>query len=269
MNNCAIYIDADNVSPKSLEEILLKSSNSNVIIKKIFADWTHESMHKWSKKAKQYGFQGIQCFGNDFKQTSDIYMITDIINDLYSNNHINMIILATSDIDFTHLCHLIKAKNKKLVIFTPQKSSIVNLTNNNIKPINLNIDNKPINSNIDNKPKKKKQKIVIKSKDKKLEYLTTAMKDSISVYVSNYKKNLKKTIPKDYHNIDMNNLEDELNKYPKHFGLIKNGNKLKIYGLFHLLKYSENDFQENKSEIEFKYQEIFKVYDYNMISNNI
>jgi hypothetical protein len=196
-------------------------------------------------------------------------MITDIINDLYSNNHINMIILATSDIDFTHLCHLIKAKNKKLVIFTPQKSSIVNLTNNQKSSLaNLTNNTKPINSNIDNKPKKKKQKMA-KLKDKKLEYLTTAMKDSISIYISNYKKNLKKTIPKEYQDIDISNLEEELNKYPKHFGLIKNGNKLKIYGLFHLQKYSENDFKENKSEIEFKYQEIFKVYDYNMISNNI
>ena len=77
--NCAIYIDADNVSYKSIEEILSKASNCNIIIKKIFADWTDESMKKWAKKSKEYGFQGIQCFGNDKKQTSDIYMITDII----------------------------------------------------------------------------------------------------------------------------------------------------------------------------------------------
>ena len=86
-------------------------------------------MRKWAKRARNHGFQGIQCFGNDKKQTSDIHMITDIINDLYTNPHIDMIISATSDIDFTHLCHLIKAKNKKLVIFTPQKSNINKLVN--------------------------------------------------------------------------------------------------------------------------------------------
>ena len=128
--NCAIYIDADNVSYKSLEEVLYRANNCNVIIKKIFADWTHESMKKWAAKSKRHGFQGIQCFGNEKKQTSDIYMVTDIINDLYTNKHIEMVILATADIDFTHLCHIIKAKNKKLVIFAPQKSNITNMQNN-------------------------------------------------------------------------------------------------------------------------------------------
>ena len=29
--------------------------------------------------------EGIQCFGSDKKQTSDIYMVTDIISDLFNN----------------------------------------------------------------------------------------------------------------------------------------------------------------------------------------
>ena len=33
--NCAIYVDADNVSYKSIDEILSKANNCNVIIKNI------------------------------------------------------------------------------------------------------------------------------------------------------------------------------------------------------------------------------------------
>jgi len=128
--NGAIYIDADNVSYKCIDDIITKLSDYNIISKKIYADWTNESMKKWAEKARKYGFEGIQCFGNKFKQTSDVYMITDVINDLYTNNHLQVIILATSDIDFTRLCHIIKSKNKKLVIFTPQKSSLENMSEN-------------------------------------------------------------------------------------------------------------------------------------------
>tara|TARA_A100001015_G_scaffold312262_1_gene417093 strand:+ start:150 stop:923 length:774 start_codon:yes stop_codon:yes gene_type:complete len=251
--NCAIYIDADNVSYKSIEEIISNSYNSNVIIKKIFADWTHDSMHKWAKKARQYGFQGIQCFGNEKKQTSDIYMITDIINDLYNNPHIEMIILATSDIDFTHLCHLIKSKNKKLVIFTPQKSSITNLVEVE--------ENTEQELSIPNKKNKKKPL------NDNLNYLEDAMGDNIFLYISEFKKNLKKIVPIKNKSMDINHIDKELIKYPKNFGLIKKGKKIKVVGLFHLLKYSKDDFIKKKLEIESEYYEIFKIYDYNKLTN--
>ena len=271
--NCAIYVDADNVSYKSIDEILSKANNCNVIIKKIFADWSHESMRKWAKRARNHGFQGIQCFGNDKKQTSDIHMITDIINDLYTNPHIDMIILATSDIDFTHLCHLIKAKNKKLVIFTPQKSNITKLVNTEeyhspIKKQKTFQQIQQIKQSVNNKESPKNKVIKVNKPDKNLEYLKEAMKDSQSIYISKYKKNLKKIVPKNI-KMDVNHVDKELVKYPKHFKLVKKGNKLKIYGMFHLLNYNVEDFDNNRDELESKYKEIFNVFDYDNIFSSI
>lgn len=272
--NCAIYVDADNVSYKSIEEILSKASNCNVIIKKIFADWSHESMKKWAKRARNHGFQGIQCFGNDKKQTSDIHMITDIINDLYTNPHIDMIILATSDIDFTHLCHLIKAKNKKLVIFTPQKSNITKLVNSEeysspVKKQKTFQQTQQIKNSINNQEVEKKVVAKASKIDQKLEYLKEAMKDSQSIYISKYKKNLKKIVPKNVKIMDLNHVDKELVKYPKHFRLVKKGNKLKIYGIFHLYNHDENDFIDQRGELESKFKEIFKVFDYDNIISSI
>ena len=269
--NSAIYVDADNVSYKSIEEILSKAANSNIIIKKIFADWSNESMKKWSKRAKDHGFQGIQCFGNQKKQTSDICMITDIINDLYTNPHIDMIVLATSDIDFTYLCHLIKAKNKKLLIFTPQKSNITKLVN----PEEYHSAEKKqktfqqINKYVTNQQVEKKEVLKTNKIDNNLEYLKEAMKDSQSIYISKFKKNLKIIVPKKFKGMDLNHIDKELVKYPKHFRLVKKGNKLKIYGIFHLFNHDENDFINQKLELKLKFKEIFNVFDYDNIISSI
>lgn len=258
--NCAIYIDADNVSYKNLDEIIYQSNNCNIIIKKIYADWTSGFMQKWAKKAKQYGFQGIQCFGNEYKQTSDIYMITDIINDLYTNKNIEMVVLATSDIDFTHLCHIIKSHNKKLLIYTPQKSSITNL-----------IESEENYSEIKTKTKNKKKNKKIKTSDSEnnyneaLGYLKEAMKDCLSIYISKYKQNLREIVPINKKLFDLNHIDKDLVKYPKDFGLIKKGNKVKIYGLFHLFKYTKNEFINNKEDLQVKYKEILDNFNYSKI----
>ena len=264
--NCAIYIDADNVSYKSVDEILNRANNCNILIKKIYADWTHESMKKWAEKAKKLGFQGIQCFGNERKQTSDIYMVTDIINDLYNNEFIEMVILATSDIDFTHLCHIIKSKNKKLVIFAPQKSNISNLEtiakNINVKSEEPETKKQKLSPKVE-----KKQKVEKKHDDKYISYLMEAMKDSNSIYISKYKKNLKKILPSKLKGLDVNHIDKELVKYPNHFSLMKKGNKIKVLGLFHLHSYSSDDFNNNKEVIESKHNEIFKLHSYEKIVN--
>lgn len=269
--NCAIYVDADNVSYKNVEEILSRANNCNIIIKKIYADWTDESMKKWAEKAKNYGFQGIQCFGNEKKQTSDVYMVTDIVSDLYNNNFIEMVILATSDIDFTHLCHLIKQKNKKLVIFAPQKSNITNLTTETneyptkIKKKRKLKENTEFQPKLENKLENKLESLPIVN-DLYINYLTEAMKDNISIYISKYKKNLRKIVPKGIKGLDINHIDKILSKYPKHFKLIKKGNKIKIYGIFKLHHYSQKDFEDKIIEIENKYSEIFKIFNKKEIS---
>lgn len=259
--NCAIYIDADNVSYKSLEEIIYQSNNCNIIIKKIYADWCNESMKKWSLRAKNFGFQGIQCFGNNYKQTSDIYMITDIINDLYTNSNIEMIVLATSDIDFTHLCHIIKAKNKKLVIFTPQKSAIES-----------NDSSKNLQSFPEKKNKKKKKVTKVEPEieiDPKLDYLIKALGENLFLYISSFKKNLKDIIPKNEKIMDINHIDKELIKYPKYFKLVTKGNKIKVCGLFHLHKYTKENFKNNKEEIKLKFNELFNFVDYDFAFKQI
>ena len=301
--NCAIYIDADNISYKHANEIITKASNSNVIIKKIYADWSSEQMKNWVVIAKEYGFQGVQCFGNFKKQTSDIYMITDIINDIYNNEFIEMIILATADIDFTHLCHLIKAKNKKLVLFIPHKSSISYLSddivitkkkklkNNNYmenhmekhfeKHMENHLENhlknhmensleNDMEHSLENDMENHYENIVTSTtiQDNLLIYLITAMQNRMTIFISQFKSYLRKIIPKEY-NLDFKNMENVLIKYPKHFGMVKKGKKIKIFALFHLLEHSKEELEKYPDKFKEKYKEIFSVYNYKKLINKI
>lgn len=283
--NTAIYIDADNVSYKCIDDIINKSKQYNVISKKIYADWTQENMKKWAERAKQYGFEGIQCFGNNFKQTSDIYMVTDIINDIYSNNYLECIILATSDIDFTRLCQIVKVNNKKLIIFAPQKSSLSNMSENSSilknpkkrKHVDKSNDFYSNKNFFDFKENSSKEEYysndsinnyfgeTVESEGNndiidKLDLLKIPFENCNLMNISKYKKKLKK-IMKQFtinYKFDLNHVDVELKKYPKHFGVIRKKGAFKVIALYHLHKYSKKDIKNEW--IDSSHHEILHYY---------
>jgi hypothetical protein len=108
----ALYIDADNISHTYIHQILSTIANSNVIIKKIYGDWSKQNMLQWLNKSNDNGITAIQC-GRLNKNSSDIKMSVDIMKDLYTNNNITLFYLATSDSDFSSVIGEIKNMNKK------------------------------------------------------------------------------------------------------------------------------------------------------------
>jgi hypothetical protein len=108
----ALYIDADNISHTYLHQILSTIANSNVIIKKIYGDWSKQNMLQWLNKSNDNGITAIQC-GRLNKNSSDIKMSVDIMKDLYTNNNITLFYLVTSDSDFSSVIGEIKNMNKK------------------------------------------------------------------------------------------------------------------------------------------------------------
>ena len=108
----ALYIDADNISHTYLHQILSTIANFNVIIKKIYGDWSKQNMLQWLNKSNDNGITAIQC-GRLNKNSSDIKMSVDIMKDLYTNNNITLFYLVTSDSDFSSVIGEIKNMNKK------------------------------------------------------------------------------------------------------------------------------------------------------------
>lgn len=143
-----LYIDADNISHKSMDIIDTKIDLNNIAIKKIFGDWSRSELRKWSKKCLDYGLEQIQCQYIGKKQSTDIRLTIEIINDI-NRYDLSKVYLITSDSDFTHLCNHIKAYDIHLVVISINDNILQNyaheyinikneLTNNNI--IDLIID---------------------------------------------------------------------------------------------------------------------------------
>ena len=146
----AIYIDGDNMSPKMMS--LLKSKVNelgDIGILKVYRDWSQEDSKKWIELYPTYKFEAVQCFRQPKKQSTDVYMITDLMNDVYTNPFISHVVLATCDSDFVHLCHQIKKIGKKLILIGKDK----NMENLCYQFWYYN------DFLVDSEPKKKKQKI--------------------------------------------------------------------------------------------------------------
>ena len=121
----ALYIDADNISYKQINNIM-NNVNSDLYIKKIYSDWSKSEMKNWSKLLDKYGLEPIQCFRIGKKQSTDIKLITDVISDVHTFKHINNIYLVTSDVDFTFLCQNIKKLGKKIHLMFTQDTHLKN-----------------------------------------------------------------------------------------------------------------------------------------------
>jgi hypothetical protein len=93
---------------------------------KVYRDWSQPDSVKWCQVAQEYKMEAIQCFRQPHKQSTDIYMITDILNDLWSLPKNDIVIMITCDSDFNHLCHQILKMGKKLIIIG-KDSSIANI----------------------------------------------------------------------------------------------------------------------------------------------
>lgn len=128
MDTIGLYIDADNVSYKIGKNLLSKvSSQGHINIKKIYGDWSKPELKNWHQLIIDLGLEPMQCFRHNKKQSSDIHLITDLINDLHYYSDLTKIILVSSDSDFSHLCHCIKKMGKKLLIVGHKKSILKNL----------------------------------------------------------------------------------------------------------------------------------------------
>ena len=77
-----LYIDADNVSYKCIEDIFSHIKVEELIVKKIYGDWSKPELKNWINIVIDYGLEPIQCFRIGKKQSTDIKLITDVTNDI-------------------------------------------------------------------------------------------------------------------------------------------------------------------------------------------
>ena len=109
LKNLAVLIDADNAAPSIVEGLLSEVAKYGVTsVKRIYGDWTGQSLTGWKKHLLSHAIQPIQQFAyTRGKNATDAAMIIDAMDLLYSNRFDGFCIVS-SDSDFTRLAARIR-----------------------------------------------------------------------------------------------------------------------------------------------------------------
>lgn len=102
--NLAVLIDAENISPQKIKEILDEVAKyGKASVKRIYGDWTTPQMNTWKDYLHKHAIQPVQQFRYTIgKNATDSAMIIDAMDLLYSGNFDGFCLLS-SDSDYTRL----------------------------------------------------------------------------------------------------------------------------------------------------------------------
>ena len=237
--NIGIYIDADNVSYKiSTDLINYYNSCGNIFIKKIFGDWSKLDSKNWIKYINSNGLEPIQCFRQNKKQSTDICLITHILNDLYHYPVINHYVIVSSDSDYIYACQSLKKLGKKVVIIGSDESL---LKNYGTEYINMN-----------------KFNTKYKLDENHLDVFKNSMNNNYMLSKSKFNKYLKKF--KNI-NVDFKKIENYFDYFNKDFHIVKKNTRIYIIYISKIRKEYGNkeNFIENISSIRNKLKDILKL----------
>ena len=107
----AILIDGDNAQASLISNMLAETSKyGNVIVRRIYGDWTTANMNGWKDVLQTHAIQPIQQFRYTIgKNATDSAMIIDAMDILYEDL-IDGLCLVSSDSDYTRLATRIREK---------------------------------------------------------------------------------------------------------------------------------------------------------------
>jgi len=102
--NLAVLIDADNIPPGNVKEMMEEIAKyGNPTIKRIYGDWTKPNLAKWKSLLLENAITPIQQYGyTSGKNATDSAMIIDAMDILYAQK-VQGFCLVSSDSDFTRL----------------------------------------------------------------------------------------------------------------------------------------------------------------------
>lgn len=105
----AVLIDAENASAKLVEPLLKEIARyGSAHVKRIYGDWTNQSLSSWKLKLHKFAIQPIQQFRyTTGKNSTDSALIIDAMDLLYTKNFDGFCIVS-SDSDFTRLASRIR-----------------------------------------------------------------------------------------------------------------------------------------------------------------
>ena len=115
MESIAVFIDADNISWRDAGIIMGEIKGSGRIIScNVYGDWSNTEMSNWLSFSRDNGLTPVQCDMIKGKNSTDIRLMVDIMEYLYTIPHITMFYIVTSDSDYRHVIPKLKLRDKKV-----------------------------------------------------------------------------------------------------------------------------------------------------------
>jgi len=138
IENIGLYIDADNISANDFNKIYSELKlKGRIIIKKVYGDWSLESMESWKKVSLNNGLETKNTFNTKEKNSTDMHLTCDILQDLYKKTHIDCFVLLSGDSDYTPVTKVIRSEGKKIICCGYHKSTGKSLINSCDKFISI------------------------------------------------------------------------------------------------------------------------------------
>ncbi len=105
----ALVIDAENTSVKYLDDIFKELREYGIVTyKRMYGDFTDDSLSSWNDKAMEYAIVPIQQPRySKAKNAADIMLVIDVMDILYEGN-VDGFCIVSSDSDFTRLVNRLR-----------------------------------------------------------------------------------------------------------------------------------------------------------------
>ena len=133
---CTVYIDGDNCNSKDYNNIIAEiSKNNNVSKVRLYGDFQTTEMKSWYVKSLDMGIEQVQCPIMCRKNSTDIRIMCDIMEDLFTKTIINTntiqnikttistFILISSDCDYTHVANKVKDYGMSFIVYGSKSTS--------------------------------------------------------------------------------------------------------------------------------------------------
>lgn len=121
----AVLIDGDNASSAKLADVTeLASGYGQVIVKRIYGDWSKTSLSGWKEPARELSYRLVEALPYvKGKNTTDIVLVIDAM-DLLNSKNIDVFLIASSDSDYTPLAQRIREEGITVIGYGESKTPI-------------------------------------------------------------------------------------------------------------------------------------------------
>lgn len=122
--NIAIIIDGDNINSIYTEDIISKSKEfGKIVLRRVYGDFSSEHLKSWKQNCIKYTLDSQQVWLENYKNSTDIAIITDIFSNIITNYDIQLFIIVSGDGDFSLMISSLKKLGKTVYGFSSNRKS--------------------------------------------------------------------------------------------------------------------------------------------------